>query len=303
MYARILVPLDGSQLAECVLPHVRALAGGSAKIEITFLYVVPPLDTPMVKAVYKKKIESEAMASAQSYLKRLCLRAAFKDNSSGQVLVGKAADTIVEYAAAHKIDLIVMATHGRSGISHWVYGSVAEKVIHASKAPIWLVKAASCKVSYGRRKLTVVVPLDGSPVAESVLPHLKGLRLQLPGNRLDVVLMRVCEIFSPPITYPPPMSMSWDEYLAHEKARCKEICSNYLSEVSGKLAKNRLAVRTEVPEGNPAEKIIGYVKDNSVDLVIMSTHGRTGISKWAFGSIAEKVLKGAACPILLIHAR
>jgi nucleotide-binding universal stress UspA family protein len=285
------------------MAHVQSLAGGSENVSITFLYVVQPLDAPMVETAYRKKIEKEARAAAQSYLKKLCSRAAFKNNLSGKVLIGKPADTIVDYAAANKIDLIVMATHGRSGPGHWFYGSVAEKVVHASKVPIWLVKAANCKMSYGHRKLTVLAPLDGSKVAESIFPHLKELHKQLPDNKLDIVLMRVCEIFSPPISYPPPIAMSWEEYLDFEKARCKEICGNYLSEVQKKLSKYRLKTRTIVPEGNPAEKLISYVNKSSVDLVVMSTHGRTGISKWAFGSIAEKVLKGAGCPILLIRAK
>ncbi|MCX6006012.1 MAG: universal stress protein [Chloroflexi bacterium] len=303
MYSNLLVPLDGSALAECVISHVLALASSSKNVSITFLYVVQPLDAPLVKTIYKKKIETESRAAAQSYLKKICSRAVFKDNSSGKVLSGKPADIIVEYAAANNMDLIVMATHGRSGPGKWFYGSVAEKVVHSSKVPIWLVKAASCQMSYGHRKLTVLAPLDGSKVAESVLPHVKELHKQLPHNKLDIVLMRVCEVFSPPITYPPPMAMSWDEYLDFEKARCKEICRNYLLEVQKRLSKYGLKTRIEIPEGNPAEKLIGYANKSSVDLVVMSTHGRTGISKWAFGSIAEKVLKGANCPILLIRAK
>jgi len=303
MYSKILVPLDGSQLAECVLPHVQALAGVPGNVEVTFLYVVPPLDAPMVKAAYKKKIEDESMAAAQSYLKKLTSKAAFKAHSSGQVLVGKPAETIVKYAASQKMDLVVMATHGRSGIGHWVYGSVAEKVVHAAKVPIWLVKASDNKAAYGKKKLSVLVTLDGSKVAESVLPHLKEVHRQLPGNKWDIILMRVCEIFSQPINYPPPMSMNWDEYLKYEKNKCKEICLNYLGEVQDKLDIDRKALRIEVPEGNPAETLISYANKNSVDLIIMSTHGRTGISKWAFGSIAEKVLRGADCPILLIRAK
>jgi nucleotide-binding universal stress UspA family protein len=306
MYLKILVPLDGSDLAECVLPHVDALTGDREDARITFLYVVQRLDVPLTDASYKKRIEADGKKAAEGYLKKLTANSKYKDKASGKVLIGKVADTIIDYAARNKTDLIVMATHGRSGIiSHWFYGSVAEKVVHGTKIPIWLVKAASCdKVSYAHnRKLSVLVPLDGSKVAESVLRHLKELSKQLPKNKLDIVLTRVCEIFAPPISYPPPVSMSWEEYLKYETRRCKKICQEYLTHVQDRLNKYGLKTRTEVPEGNPAEVLIGYINKNRIDLVIMSTHGRTGISKWAFGSIAEKVLKGALCPILLIRAK
>jgi nucleotide-binding universal stress UspA family protein len=303
MFSNILVPLDGSELAECVMTHVEALAGGHKNVAITFLYVVQPLDAPMVQASYRKKIESEGKAAAQAYVKKLCSRVAFKDNASGKVLIGKAADTIVNFAEKSKVDLIVMATHGRSGVSEFFYGSVAEKVIHAAKVPIWMVKAASCQMSYANRKLTVLAPLDGSKIAENVLTHLKDLHKQLPHNKLEIILMRVCEIFAPPITYPPPMAMGWDEYLIYETGRCKEICKTYLAGIQAKFSKSQMKTRAEILEGVPAEKVISYANKHSVDLIVMSTHGRTGISKWAFGSIAEKVLRGADCPVLLVHAK
>ena len=305
MYLKILVPLDGSELAECVLPHVDALAAGYEEAKITFLYVVQPLDVPMVNPTYKKRIEVDAKSAAEEYLKKLTAKTKYKGRATVRVILGKVADTIVDYATRHKMDLTIMATHGRSGISRWFYGSITEKVLHEIKIPVWLVKAGACnKVSYARgKKLNVTVPLDGSELAESVLQHLKELSKQLPKNKLEVILIRVCEIFAPPISYPPPMSMSWEEYLKYETERCKQICMDYLNRVQDSLTKYGLKTRTEVPEGNPAELLIDYTNKNHVDLIIMSTHGRTGVSKWAFGSIAEKVLKGAQCPILLIRAR
>jgi nucleotide-binding universal stress UspA family protein len=303
MYHKILVPLDGSELAECVLSTAENLAAGDETVRVTFLYVVAPLDAPMVEPGFRKKIESEAQKAARSYLRGLSARPQFKGRSAGKVILGRPADAIVAYADAHKIDLVVMATHGRSGVGQWFYGSVAEKVIHGSKVPVWLVKAASCGVSYKRRQLRILVPLDGSRVAESVLPHLEALESQLTHNKPEFALMRVCEVFAPPFTYPPSMSMSWEEYLKYETSRCKEICRSYLADIQTRMKKRKLKTATVVSEGNPADVLIGYVKKNPIDLVVMSTHGRTGISKWAFGSIAEKVLKGADCPILLIRAK
>jgi nucleotide-binding universal stress UspA family protein len=183
MYLEILVPLDGSALAECVLSAAENLAAGDKNAHITFLYVVPPLDAPMVEAGFKKQIETEALAAARSYLRGLSTGTQFKGRSSGKVMLGKPADTIVGYAESHKTDLIIMATHGRSGVGQWFYGSVAEKVIHGSNVPVWLVKAASCGASYEHKDLKVIVPLDGSHVAESVLPHVESQGRQLARNK------------------------------------------------------------------------------------------------------------------------
>jgi nucleotide-binding universal stress UspA family protein len=305
MFLKILVPLDGSAVAECVMPHVQALASGSEDTAITFIYVVAPLDAPMVDVKYRKKIETEATGAAADYLKKIVSKSGLKKKASAKIVVGKAADTIIDYASKNKMDLIVMATHGRSGVSRWFYGSVADKIVHEARTPVWQVKPASChKASYAlNRKLRVLVPLDGSQVAESVLKQLKEINRQFPRNKLDIILARVCEIFSPPVGYPPPLSMSWDESIAYEKKRCMAICQDYLSAVQDKLAKAGVKTRTEVPEGNPAEVLIDYINKNSIDLVVLSTHGRTGFSRWAFGSIAEKVLKGSESPVLLIHAK
>lgn len=305
MFQKILVPLDGSEIAECVLPHVQALAVSNKDISINFIYVVAPLDVAMIDAKYRKKIEAEAKKAASDYLKKLVARTSLKDNAVTNVVLGKVADTISDYAAKNKMDLIVMATHGRSGVQRWLYGSVADKVIHGAKTPVWLVKAASThKAAYSlKRKLKILAPLDGSEVAEAALKYLKVLGKQFPANKQDIILARVCEIFSPPMGYPPPMSMSWEEYLGHEKKRCMSICRDYLSTVKDRLSKAGLKTRTAVPEGDPAETLIDYVNKHSIDLVVLSTHGRTGFSRWAFGSIAEKLLRGANCPVLLVRAK
>ena len=305
MFLKILVPLDGSDTAECVLPHVKLLASADKNVTIDFIYVIAPLDAPMIDAKYRKKIETESRQAAADYLKRLITKSGLKEIAKPIVVPGKVADTISDYAARNKQDLIIMATHGRSGVSRWFYGSVADKIVHESHTPVWLVKAdSSCKTSYSaNRRLRILVPLDGSTVAESVLKQLKEINRQLPASKLDIILARVCEIFSTPVGYPPPLSMNWEEYLAYEKKRCHSICLDYLSGIQAKLAKAGIKTRIEIPEGTPAEMLIDYINKNAIDLVIISTHGRTGFSRWAFGSIAEKVLKGSNSPVLLIRAK
>jgi nucleotide-binding universal stress UspA family protein len=304
MYRKILVPMDGSDIAECVLPHIEKLATGSKPAEVTFLYVVQPLDTPMTDLEFRARIESEGKSAAERYLKGLIEKLDYKENAKGDVILGKPADSIIDYASQNGMKLIIMATHGLSGISRWVRGSVADKVLHEAKIPVWLIRAnAPQKRTYKRKKkITMLVPLDGSELAEEALPSVRSLAGQFNATEVEITLVRVCELFLPPYHYPPSGSVSWEEYIAHEKKRCEEICKEYLSGVAETLGKDGFNVVVKVLDGNPAEAIMEYDNTKNFDLIVMSTHGRTGISRWAMGSIADKVVKGANSPVFLVRS-
>jgi nucleotide-binding universal stress UspA family protein len=158
MYNRILVPLDGSELAECVLPHVEAIATGCSVANVVFVRVVEPAHLPVATefagggsfseedaAKSRKAQDEHNKAEAKQYLNDIikrskCDGAALK----AEVIMGKPADSIAEYAEKHGVDLIVIATHGRSGISRWVYGSVADKVLRSACVPVLMVRVPGC---------------------------------------------------------------------------------------------------------------------------------------------------------------
>ena len=151
MYQKILVPLDGSQLAECVLAHVDALGKGCQVKEITFVRVVEPFDSPSVVAEYPIKpeevirINAENKALAEKYITKMV--SGFKYEGvkvQGEVLTGKAGETLAEYASKNGADLIVIATHGRSGVSRWVWGSVADRILRSACVPVLMVRAPGC---------------------------------------------------------------------------------------------------------------------------------------------------------------
>ncbi|MBM3153904.1 MAG: universal stress protein [Chloroflexi bacterium] len=304
MYSKILVPLDGSDVAECVLPHVEALTTANNPVAITFLYAVQPLEVIMAKTAFKDKIESEARAAAQDYLNHLASKQRYHETAEAKVVMGKAADAIVDYAKKSKMDLIVMATHGLSGVKRWVRGSVADKVLQESPVPVWLIRASASKKGLHKKgqKMKILVPLDGSERAEKALEDAGKLAEQFGKQSVELTLLRVCELFFPPYTYPPPTPMTWEEYLDYETKRCKVICQTYLSKVEDELKREGLTTHTEVPTGNVAEAIIGYANKNNFDLLVMATHGRSGLGRWALGSIADKVLGGANSPILLVRS-
>lgn len=203
-----------------------------------------------------------------------------------------------------KFDLILLATHGRSGVKRWAMGSVADKVLRTSKIPVWLVRADIPEEivhdEWPRR--TILVPLDGSGLAESVLPHVEALAKQRGAELVEVVLLQVC--YPPEISsdYPEAsMPLSWEEHVKHEMAWAKRGCEQYLADIQKHLKDSGFNARSEVLMGKPADEIIKYVSDNSINLIVMATHGRSGLSRWAYGSTADKILHGAASPIFLVR--
>ncbi len=152
MYKKILVPLDGSGLAECVLPHVESIARGCNTESVTFIRVAEPIPIPLngdeaaaVSPSYWKRMEAESRAAAEHYLNRLINRVKYDQvHIQSEVISGRVAESIAEYAAKTGVDLIAIATHGRSGISRWVWGSVADRVLRSSSVPILMVRAQGC---------------------------------------------------------------------------------------------------------------------------------------------------------------
>jgi len=164
------------------------------------------------------------------------------------------------------------------------------------KIPAWLVKALS-----PRKTFRMLVPLDGSEVAEEALKHLIGLDEKFGGKASDIILLRVIEPFAPPFRYPPKMQMDFKEYLEYEKRCAFDICTQYLAKIQKKMDRSGITCRYMIQEGMPAEAISNYALKNGVDLIVISSHGRKGLHRWVFGSIAEKVIRSAACPVFVIR--
>ena len=150
MYQRILAPLDGSPLAECVFPHLETLAAGCQVKEVVLARVVEPF-RPIATGEYTLKpeevlrIEEEAKSAAQAYLKKTAEK--IKLNGIGvktEMIFGAPAETLANYATRNKVDLIVIATHGRSGVSRWVWGSVADRILRSACVPVLMVRAPGC---------------------------------------------------------------------------------------------------------------------------------------------------------------
>lgn len=150
MYQKILVPLDGSELAECVLPHVEAISKGCEVRDVIVVRAVEPLELPTRGGLAfsqeeLNRMESGRRSEAEKYLKQLAGRLQEQGLSvQSELLEGKAAEGIADYAKKNGVDLIVIATHGRSGISRWYWGSVADRILRSACVPVLMIRAPGC---------------------------------------------------------------------------------------------------------------------------------------------------------------
>jgi len=308
MYRKMLVPLDGSQLAEVVFPYAKELAG-RLDLEIILLHVYSPAEreSGAMHRAYIDRVTDIIRRQSEEVEGRMGVQPEKKAvQVQGEVAEGYPAEEILRYADKNDVHLILIATHGRSGVRRWAMGSVADKVLRASKVPVWLARAGIPEETVYDKwpKRTVLVPLDGSELAESVLPHAEALAKQRGAELVEVVLVRVCEPPVIPADYPEAsMPLSWEEHVEQVVAKCRHACEQYLAEVEKGLKDAGLEVRSEVLVGKPGNEIVDYVNRNPFNLIVMSTHGRSGLGRWAYGSIADKVLHGVSSPIFLVRPR
>ena len=301
MYSKIVVPLDGSTTAECALPLVRALARrfairrGIAQCHRSARNF--PRCIGRRRAVSRPVGEYESRHSAE-YLGKIAktFGAVKATTRCGR---GSAAETIIETAAADKNSLIVMATHGRSGLNRFLLGSVAEKVLRASVNPLVLVKATEPIVTEGEAPLTsIVVPLDGSDVAEGVLPTVTELARALD---LEVFLIRAYAI--PYGAYSAGEGFYDPVHLEAFLTMLKQETFDYLERKVAELQRKGLTkVSYVAKEGLSADEIIKFARETPANLVAMSSHGRSGIKRWVLGSVTETVVRHSGDPVLVLRA-
>jgi len=144
----------------------------------------------------------------------------------------------------------------------------------------------------------ILVPLDGSELAECVFPHIN--KVIKSSEKTEVILFRVCE---PPVLladYPSDLRPRWEEHVKQETAHTQQQCRLYLDDTEKRLQQAGVNVRTESGLGNPAELIVDYATKNQVDLIIIASHGRSGIMRWAFGSTADKILRASPVPVMVV---
>ncbi len=276
MYEKIVVPLDGSKLAEAALPYAEEVAAKMSS-DIILLTVLEPdqVHGQEKQQTYARKIVQVTKYHAEKYI----------DHKAGKAIkvgaatrTGSPAEAIVGYVNKGNFDLIVMASHGRSGITRWAVGSVADKVVRATtRQPVMLIRAKESRSDLREKRILkkALVPLDGSERSGTVIPYISKLAARL---EMELTLLYVV----PPTNH---TNINPEAYLQSE---CR------------KLEAEGIAARYNVSVGAVADEIVDLADELAFDLVAMSTHGRSEVNIWSLGSIAEKVFLGGNTPLLLI---
>lgn len=286
MFTRILVPTDFSRPSDAALVYARELAD---KIGAN-LHILHVVDNLFLRTVLADPRDYEAAALRQ-------LQSRVSGDDPGAVLTVERsetpADEIIRYAGIHDIGLIVMGTHGRGRMAHLLLGSVAEKVARTSPCPVLTLREAPGPAPCDG--LRILVPVDFSGPADAALSCARNLAGQM---RASIRLLHVIEhsaigtSFGSEFFIPPPT----------------EVRAGQMAEAQRQLSRLTLAgslgavVTSDLIFGPSGTMITAYAKDGGFDLIIMGTHGRSGLAHLLMGSIAASVIRTAPCPVLTVRA-
>ena len=300
MFQKILVPLDGSPLAEGILPHVKVLAKGLGS-QVILLHAVEAFPLDYVDGElepYAARAAEFIHPLAEGYLERITRKLVSAGLEAEMKLVqGRAADEILAYAEGEGVGLIAMSTRGRSGPPRSILGSTADRVLRCGEQPVLLVRPPNGGVGRpaAARLSRMVVPLDGSPIAETVLPLLDGLGGAL---ELEIVLIQVVGVE----TTVEFGGTNYDTRLVPNDVLQRLVgqASEYLADVARELEGKGLRARWEVLGGSPANRVIDFARETPDCVVAMTTHGRSGFRRWIMGSVADRVVRQTSEPVLVV---
>jgi nucleotide-binding universal stress UspA family protein len=291
----ILVPLDGSPLAETILPFVETLARRSHGY-VTLLHVTPvpeavsPIqDHPAIDEVLRRASEL-----AERYLHDLRRRlTAAGIDAVVTVAAGRPAEEIVRQAERMDADVIALATHGRSGLQAWAHGSVADAVLHTTRTPLLLVRPGDQWAAAPHDIERVIVPLDGSWEAETAL----AVAESIAAEGLPLVLMRCVEPLSIGFVADP----SGIPYVGMQSIITAMVqdARDYLEEVAERLRKRGMVVTTEVSVGAAAPGIAAYARCSPGSIVVLASHARAGWRRVVLGSVARRVAQIVPTPVVV----
>jgi nucleotide-binding universal stress UspA family protein len=285
MFEKILVPLDGSKVAEQVFPYVIELASAFGS-EVISVGVCEPEESEYghICQVY---------VNNQSDILKAKLGA---DKVKSVTLTGKPAEEIIDYADKSNVNLVVMASHGRSGIKPWSLGSTVDKVLHKVNVPLLIIRAAEKPAKSTASSLLhrILAPMDGTEICETVLPYLGECIKNL---KSEVTLLRV---LAPGKHVHTVGGIDFVYFKDHDMSSVRTQAQDYFKKIIRTLDGPAAVKKDEIKTGDPAEEIIKCAKETNSQVIALSTHGHTGIERWAYGSVTYKVLQIAKQSILLI---
>lgn len=300
MFKHILVPLDGSRLAECVLPHVIAISKGYHS-RVTLLQVLKHSQKNKEKVNLVTPFDWHvSKIEAQKYLDKIArrLRAA-EVEAQCAIADGAAAEGIIKYAHANDIDLIIISSHGKSGLSNWNISGNAMKVIARALLPTMIIRA----FEYTDLDLTgkiykkILIPLDVSQRAECVLPVSASLARQ---QEAQMTVIHVSP--RPQIVKRAPLSEREKYYVDQLTEINYQFASAYIDQLALQYSSDELAfdskiiIHSQIPIA-----LCEAVEADQPDLVIMNAHGYSGGTKWPYGSVVDRFINYCHAPLLIFQ--
>jgi nucleotide-binding universal stress UspA family protein len=285
MLRTIFVPLDGSPLAEHALPYADRLADATSACML--LCTIVPLN------IIEPPEEDLTLADeARAYLGQTASRLSARGRNVQTITQwGEPAACILDQVQSQQADLIVMSTHGRSGLGRWLYGSVADTVLRSSAVPVMVVPPYVTTAWSSGYPMRIVVPLDGSKLAEAALSYAEELARALSA---EILLVEIVP-FPPYSLYDNGAAMTafdLDKEIADSKS--------YLADVAAGLTSSGIQVRTCAELEHPAVAIASIADREKADLIIMATHGRSGLARLVLGSVATGTLQRTTVPVMLL---
>jgi len=296
MFNNLLVPIDRSSLAECVLPHVVALAG-AFESQVTLLHVMDSTNLASQPRAVDPLDWQIRKAEAENYMHDLALRLQKAGlPTERRSLEGQAAERIVEFAHQHQANLSLLSSHGQSGLSGWNVSSVVQKIVLRASTSIMVVRAYQPVPPEltGLRYRRLLIPLDGSQRSESVLPQAATLAR---AHQTQIMLAHVVRRPEMPRRTPPTRE---DAELADQVVeRNRTEAVEYLEQVKSRLPGD---VQTRVLVGDHViTALYELVDQEKIDLVFMSAHGYSGQTRWPYGSIVNSFIAYGTTPLLIVQ--
>lgn len=299
MISTVLVPLDGTTVAEQAIPYAQALLPDGGRVIL--FRVVPEPEPPLIELLWTlESPENATSEAARAALETTIARAHdARLRWEARVAQGHPAEQILQAAGHGGVDMVIMMTAGRGAIGRAVFGSVADRVSRASPVPVLLVRprpeSATATAAEIRR---LVVPLDGSQLAEAALPpateiaRRRGILVSLV-QAIDLTALLTPVSAGGVLTVPLAPEV-YEQTVATVERGARE----YLAAVAAGLQAEGVDASWTVLEGSPFFAIADATQPG--DLIVMTSHGRGGVRRWLLGSVAEKLVREADAPVLLV---
>jgi len=299
MFDPILVPLDGSLLAECVLPHVVAI-GQAFKAKIMLLHVQDKNRAGASTQLFDLLNWQINKTEAKLYLERIADRLKKSDlRTEATVLEGQVVEGIAEFAQSQGMKLVILSSHGHSGLSQWGISSVMLKIILSAPTSILIIRGRQPATSEIMEQpyRQILVPLDGSQRAEYALP-LITLLARFHKSRTHIVHV----VKTPEMARQMPPAQEDVDLSNRIVARNREEAIRYLEQVKSRSHLEGIDVQTHlISSDNAAAALHDLVEQEHIDMVALNAHGYSGNNQWPYGSMANNFILYGKTPLLIVQ--